>query len=80
MEIYVPLKGRVDVEKETAKLTRERQKVEAKLTQINAKLTSEKFLNNAPADVVMKEKEKKEELDATLAKIAESEQRLNDLG
>jgi hypothetical protein len=30
--------------------------------------------------VVMKEKEKKEELDATLAKIAESEQRLNDFG
>ena len=62
------------------KLARERQKVEAKLSQINAKLVSEKFLNNAPADVVMKEKEKKAELDATLAKIAESEQRLNDLG
>ncbi|MCX5869166.1 MAG: valine--tRNA ligase [Deltaproteobacteria bacterium] len=80
MEIYVPLKGLVDVEKEMAKLARERQKVEAKLAQINAKLVSEKFLNNAPADVVMKEKEKKEELDATLAKIAESEQRLRNLG
>jgi valyl-tRNA synthetase len=63
-----------------AKLAKERQKVEAKLAQINGKLVSEKFLNNAPADVVMKEKEKKEELDATLAKIAESEQRLKNLG
>ncbi len=80
MEIYVPLKGLVDVEKEMSKLARERQKIEAKLAQINSKLVSEKFLNNAPAEVVMKEKEKKEELDATLAKIAESEQRLNDLG
>ena len=80
MEIYVPLKGLVDVEKEMAKLAKERQKVEAKLAQINTKLVSEKFLNNAPADVVMKEKEKKEELDATLAKIAESEQRLQNLG
>jgi valyl-tRNA synthetase len=80
MEIYVPLKGLVDVEKEMAKLARERQKVEAKLAQINGKLVSEKFLNNAPADVVMKEKEKKAELDATLTKIAESEQRLKNLG
>jgi valyl-tRNA synthetase len=80
MEIYVPLKGLVDVEKEQAKLTKERQKIETKLAQINAKLVSEKFLNNAPAEVVMKEREKKEELDATLAKIAEAEQRLNDLG
>jgi valyl-tRNA synthetase len=80
MEIYVPLKGLVDVEKEMAKLARERQKVEVKLAQINGKLVSEKFLSNAPADVVMKEKEKKAELDATLAKIAEAEQRLHDLG
>jgi len=80
VEIYVPLKGLVDVEKETAKLGRERQKIEAKLAQINAKLVSEKFLSNAPADVVMKEREKKEELDATLAKIGEAEQRLQDLG
>ena len=50
------------------------------LAQINAKLVSEKFLNNAPADVVMKEREKKEELDATLVKISEAEQRLKNLG
>lgn len=80
MEIYVPLKGLVDVEKETAKLAKERQKVEAKLAQVNAKLVSEKFLHNAPADVVMKEREKKEELEATLGKISEAEQRLNNIG
>jgi len=80
MEIHVPLKGLVDVEKERAKLAKERQKVEAKLAQVSAKLASEKFLNNAPADVVMKEKEKKAEMEATLAKLAEAEQRLHDLG
>jgi len=80
MEIYVPLKGLVDVEKETAKLGKERQKIEAKLAQVSAKLVSEKFLSNAPADVVMKEKEKKAEMEATLAKLAEAEQRLSNLG
>ncbi len=80
MEIYVPLKGLVDVEKELAKLARERQKVEAKLAQVSAKLASEKFLGNAPAEVVMKEQEKKTEMEATMAKLAEAEQRLRDLG
>jgi valyl-tRNA synthetase len=80
MEIYVPLKGLVDVEKELAKLAKERQKVEAKLAQIGTKLASEKFLSNAPAEVVLKEKEKMAEMVATLAKLAEAEQRLHDLG
>ena len=80
MEIYVPLKGLVDVEKETAKLAKERQKIEVKLAQVGAKLASDKFLNNAPAEVVMKEKEKMAEMEATLTKLAEAEQRLRDLG
>lgn len=80
MEIYVPLKGLVDVEKELAKLGKERQKVEAKLVQVSAKLASEKFLSNAPAEVVLKEKEKMAEMETTLAKLAEAEQRLRDLG
>jgi valyl-tRNA synthetase len=80
MEIVVPLKGLVDVKKEMAKLVRERQKVEVKLAQVSAKLVSEKFLNNAPADVVLKEKEKLSEMEAMLIKIAEAEQRLKNLG
>lgn len=80
MEIFVPLKGLVDVEKELAKLGKERQKLEAKLAQVGAKLVSEKFLQNAPADVVAKERDKQAELEATLAKIAEAEQRLRNIG
>ena len=77
IEIYVPLKGLVDVEAELAKLAKEREKVEIKLKQINGKLGNAKFLANAPADVVEKEKEKKDELDARLAKIAGAEEKLN---
>jgi valyl-tRNA synthetase len=76
LEIFVPLKGLVDIAGELAKLVRERQKIETKLTQVNGKLTNAKFIANAPAEVVAKEQEKKAMLDATLAKIGEAEARL----
>ena len=79
IEIFVPLKGLVDVESELAKLLRERQKVEAKLTQVNGKLSNKKFLDNAPDDIIAKEQEKKENLDAKMAKIVEAEERFKKL-
>ncbi len=76
LEVFVPLKGLVDVAGELAKLRREREKVEAKLAQVNGKLGNEKFLANAKTEVVAKEQEKKAQLDATMAKIIEAEERL----
>jgi valyl-tRNA synthetase len=76
LEIFVPLKGLVDVAGELVKLKREREKVEVKLAQVNGKLTNEKFLANAKADIVAKEQEKKALLDATIGKIVEAEERL----
>lgn len=77
IEIFVPLQGLVDVDAELEKIGRERKKVEAKLKQVGAKLANDKFLANAPAQVVDKETEKKQMLDAKLEKIAEAESRLN---
>jgi valyl-tRNA synthetase len=79
IEIFVPLKGLVDVDNELAKLMRERKKVEAKLGQVNGKLSNKKFLANAPDEVVAKEQEKKANLDAKMAKIMEAEERLKKL-
>ncbi|MCF8057617.1 MAG: valine--tRNA ligase [Desulfocapsa sp.] len=80
IEMYVPLKGLVDVDKEREKLSREQLKVEKSLKQINGKLGNEKFLANAPAEVVEKEKEKQAELEAKLAKIEDAEKRLAEIG
>ncbi len=76
LEIFVPLKGLVDVAGELAKLRREREKVVVKLAQVNGKLGNDKFLANAKPEVVAKEQEKKAQLDATMAKILEAEERL----
>jgi valyl-tRNA synthetase len=79
LEIFVPLKGLVDVVGELTKLKREREKVEVKLAQVNSKLCNEKFLLNAKADVVAKEQEKKIQLDATIGKLVEAEERLKQM-
>lgn len=80
IEMYVPLKGLVDVEKEREKLGRERNKIEKSLKQINGKLGNKKFLANAPAAIVEKEKGKQAELEAKLEKVADAEKRLAEIG
>jgi len=79
IEIFVPLAGLVDVDKEIAKLTREQEKIENQLQKTEAKLANEKFMANAPDDVVAKERDKQETMRAQLAKIAENISRLREL-
>ncbi len=76
IEIFVPIKGLVDVAAELARIARERGKVEAKLNQVNGKLANERFLANARAEVIAGERAKKAELDARMAKLLEAEERL----
>ncbi|WP_446009088.1 valine--tRNA ligase [Candidatus Electrothrix sp.] len=80
VEVFVPLKDLIDVEAELDKLARERKKIEQELKRVQGKLGNEKFLNNAPAAVVDKERAKQEELETRLAKNEESKARLMKLG
>ena len=79
VELVVPLSGLIDVEAELEKLGRERQKLEKDLARVRGKLGNEKFLNNAPEQVVEKERNKEAELQARLAKSEESVLRLKKL-
>ena len=71
--IYLCLNDLVDKEKEIARLTGEKKKLEKELQQTGRKLANEKFLNNAPAAVVEKEKEKHH---ANMEKLDKLNQRL----
>lgn len=77
-EIYVPLKGLIDVEKEKERLTKSLEKTLADLDRTNKKLANEEFLSKAPADVVAKEKAKKEDMEAMKAKLEKNIAMLND--
>lgn len=62
VEVFVPLKGLIDVDKETARLKKELASLEKDLERVKGKLKNPGFLAKAPADVVEKEKAKEEEL------------------
>ncbi len=79
VEIFVPLAGLVDIEGEIAKLTREKEKTLAQLAKANNKLENQKFLSNAPEEIVIAERERHETLIARLIKIEEGIARLREL-
>ncbi|MEX0618393.1 MAG: valine--tRNA ligase [Pseudohongiellaceae bacterium] len=62
LEILVPLAGLIDVEAEQNRLTREIGKLRSALESISGKLGNKKFVANAPAEIVEKERRREQEL------------------
>lgn len=79
IEVFVPLKGLIDVQGELDKLEREHKKIDKELMRVIGKLRNQKFLDNAPEAIIVKEKGKQKELETRLAKNAESVARLEKL-
>ncbi|MBQ7476881.1 MAG: valine--tRNA ligase, partial [Selenomonadaceae bacterium] len=76
VEIYLPLKGLIDTEKEIARLTKELEKLRKGIAMTEGKFNNEKFLSKAPAEVVQAEREK---LSAAQEKISSVESRIEQL-
>ncbi len=72
LEIFMPLSGLIDVEKETARLEKEISKIKADLEKVVAKLTSESFTGKAPLEIIEKERGKEREYNEILGKLEES--------
>ena len=72
----LPLKGVIDLSAEKARLDKELAKADADIKRVDAKLANEKFVANAPEEVVEEEKEKREAASARKAKILEAMERL----
>ena len=75
-EIYLPLEGLIDTEKEIARLTKELEKLRNGAVSMANKLNNERFLSKAPSEVVKAERDK---LVATEEKISSLEQRIKQL-
>lgn len=58
MEIYIPLKGLIDIEKETERLMKEIATMDKELARVKGKLSNQGFLAKAPQEVITKEKAK----------------------
>jgi valyl-tRNA synthetase len=72
----LPLKGVIDLSAERARLDKEIAKAEADIKRVDAKLSNEKFVANAPEEIVEEEKEKREAAVARKAKFLEALDRL----
>ena len=76
-ELFVPLEGLIDLEKERKRIQKEIDRLEGFLQQINGKLNNDGFVNNAPEDVVQRERDKKEDTETDLEKLRNILEELN---
>jgi len=74
--IGLALKGLVDLSAERARLNKEIAKADADIKRVDAKLGNEKFVANAPEELVEEEKEKREAALSRKAKILNALERL----
>jgi valyl-tRNA synthetase len=72
----LPLKGVIDLSAEKARLDKEIARAEADIKRVDAKLSNEKFVANAPEEIVEEEREKREAAVARKAKFLEALDRL----
>ena len=71
VEVFLPLAGLVDLDKERARLQKELDRVEGWLKGCRAKLANAKFVDNAPAEVVQKQRDLLAENEAKADKLRE---------
>jgi valyl-tRNA synthetase len=71
LEILVPMAGLIDVDAELARLDREIDKISMEVKKLSGKLSNAKFVDNAPAEVVAKERQKLEEFEGSVSQLQE---------
>ena len=72
VEVYVPLKGLIDLEVEKRRLEKEIGGLEKALLGLEKKLSNKGFLEKAPAEVVENERQRRVEYQNTLGKLNEN--------
>jgi len=70
--IYLPLEGIIDPATERTRLGGEITKVEVEIKKVDAKLSSETFVNNAPADIVAEHRQRQIDWQNRLAALKEA--------
>ncbi|NLP17711.1 MAG: valine--tRNA ligase [Firmicutes bacterium] len=71
VEVFVPLEGLVDIDKEIERLQKEKLVLQMEVQRARKKLQNRNFLTKAPEEIVEKERKKKEEYAEKLTKVVE---------
>ena len=79
MEVLVPMADLIDVSAEKERLSKEIDKLQNEIKRLNGKLGNDKFVANAPAEVVDKEKAKRQSAENSLSQLQEQLQKIQQL-
>jgi valyl-tRNA synthetase len=79
-ELFLPLEGVIDVDRERARLRAEIERLEGVVVSTDKKLANEAFVSKAPAEVVDREREKAEAAREQAAKLREKLRALEGMG
>ena len=75
-KLYLPLAQLVDVEKELARIAREKENAQKEIARAEAQLSNEKFVSRAPANVIQAQRDKLDQSRRLLTQLEQSEARL----
>ena len=69
LELFVPLSGLIDINKEIQRLDKQIQDMKGRLSSVNNKLKNKKFVDRAPEDVIIHERIKQKNYKSDLSKL-----------
>jgi valyl-tRNA synthetase len=79
LEILVPMAGIIDVDAELARLDREIEKNALEAKKLSGKLSNAKFVDNAPAEVVAKERQKLSDFESSLTQLQDKRKVISEM-
>lgn len=79
MELHIPMAGFIDKDAELARLDKAIAKASQELQRVQGKLSNDKFVANAPAEVIAKEREKAAEAEQSLTQLQQQRARIASL-
>jgi valyl-tRNA synthetase len=79
LRLLIPLAGLIDISEELARLEKQLEREHKGLTAVEKKLANERFVNNAPAEVVEKERTRLDEHEAKVSELTTQIDKLKQL-
>lgn len=76
IDVYMPMAGLIDIDKEIEKIDCELASIEKELARVTGKLSNEQFVSKAPAEIIEKERRIKTELEDKKSKLEERKKAL----
>ena len=78
-KLYLPMAQLIDVEKELARIMKEKENTQKEITRAESQLSNEKFVSRAPANVIQAQRDKLDQGRKLLTQLEQSEKRLRQL-